>query len=130
MPCMCGACDCPSCGPAQGYDVRRVFRNGRYTWAVADDEDSIFSEDEESEGDLMNMTKPENPAMRAAAPRAAPAQSREPIKMLTDEQIREIFLLYGFTIKDWLTDLKPYVYAAARAVIAEFCKINGIRSQP
>lgn len=22
-PCMCGATDCPSCGPAQGYDVRR-----------------------------------------------------------------------------------------------------------
>lgn len=24
-PCMCGAIDCPSCGPAQGYDVVRVY---------------------------------------------------------------------------------------------------------
>lgn len=25
MACMCGACDCPSCGPAQGYEVVRVY---------------------------------------------------------------------------------------------------------
>lgn len=36
---------------------------------------------------------------------------------LTDEQIREIFLANGFTIKEGNSDLKPYVYAAARAVL-------------
>jgi len=24
-PCMCGAIDCPDCGPAQGYEVRRAW---------------------------------------------------------------------------------------------------------
>lgn len=28
MPCMCGAIDCPSCGPAQGYEVY----NGKNVW--------------------------------------------------------------------------------------------------
>jgi hypothetical protein len=33
-PCMCGATDCRSCGPAQGYEVERVWdtRQGRYVW--------------------------------------------------------------------------------------------------
>lgn len=30
--CMCGATDCPSCGPAQGYEVVRAWVNGRWTW--------------------------------------------------------------------------------------------------
>lgn len=31
-PCMCGACDCPSCGPAQGYEVVRRFVRGRWRY--------------------------------------------------------------------------------------------------
>lgn len=38
--------------------------------------------------------------------------------MVTDAQIREIFLANGFVIKDGQADLKPYVYAAARALLA------------
>lgn len=38
---------------------------------------------------------------------------------LTNAKIREIFLAHGFTIKEGLTDLKPYVYAAARAIADE-----------
>lgn len=37
---------------------------------------------------------------------------------MTDDQIRTIMLAAGFTIKDGLTDLEPYVYAAARAIEA------------
>lgn len=37
---------------------------------------------------------------------------------LTDEQIRDVFMANGFTIKEGQTDLKPYVYAAARALLA------------
>lgn len=37
---------------------------------------------------------------------------------MTDEQIREIFMAHGFTVKDGQADLKPYVYAAARALLA------------
>lgn len=35
------------------------------------------------------------------------------------DQIREIFLRNGFTIKDGQTDLKPYVYEAAVDLISE-----------
>lgn len=38
---------------------------------------------------------------------------------LTDAQIRKIFLANGFTVKDGSGDLKPYVYKAARALLAE-----------
>lgn len=37
---------------------------------------------------------------------------------VTDSMIREAFLTNGFTIKDGHSDLKPYVYAAARALLA------------
>ena len=37
---------------------------------------------------------------------------------VTDSMIREAFLTNGFTIKDGHSDLKPYVYAAARAILA------------
>ena len=36
---------------------------------------------------------------------------------MTDDKIREIFLANGFSIKEGQTDLKPYVYAAARALL-------------
>jgi hypothetical protein len=38
--------------------------------------------------------------------------------VLSDEQIKAVFLANGFTIKEGLTDLKPYVYQAARALLA------------
>ena len=54
MPCMCGACDCPSCGPAQGYEVVRVWdsRQGRYVHRNPegegdDDSDDDFGNDEQ-----------------------------------------------------------------------------------
>ena len=37
---------------------------------------------------------------------------------VTDSMIREASLANGFTIKDGHSDLKPYVYAAARAILA------------
>jgi len=45
---MCGATDCPSCGPAQGYEVRRVWdaRRGGYVFINPDPDD-----DEEPEVD-------------------------------------------------------------------------------
>ena len=42
----------------------------------------------------------------------------QPAVRLTDAQIREVFLANGFTIKDGQTDLKPYVYQAARALLS------------
>lgn len=38
---MCGACDCPSCGPAQGYTVVRVwdYKRGRYVHRNPEDDD-------------------------------------------------------------------------------------------
>ncbi len=48
-------------------------------------------------------------AAPAAQPQAAP----------TDARIREIFLANGFTIKEGQADLKPYVFAAAHALLDE-----------
>lgn len=36
---------------------------------------------------------------------------------MTDDEIREIFMAAGFTIKPGCDDLKPYVYAAAHELI-------------
>ena len=50
MACMCGATDCPSCGPAQGYFVERGWRNGRLTWLNPEDDgeaDEPPADDEE-----------------------------------------------------------------------------------
>jgi hypothetical protein len=38
--------------------------------------------------------------------------------IMNDADIREVFLANGFTIKPGCDDLKPYVYAAARALLA------------
>lgn len=38
-PCMCGATDCPSCGPAQGYEVVRVWDYRRQRWVYKNTED-------------------------------------------------------------------------------------------
>lgn len=49
-------------------------------------------------------------ALEAAAPGASEG--------VTHEQIRATLLAHGFTIKEGQTDLKPYVYEAARALLA------------
>ena len=48
---MCGATDCPSCGPAQGYEVVRVWdsRLGRYVHRNPDGEDDDGSDDMDDE---------------------------------------------------------------------------------
>ena len=51
-PCMCGATDCPRCGPAQGYEVRRVYINGRVRFVNPEDDEDHADEDEhEPEGE-------------------------------------------------------------------------------
>lgn len=52
-------------------------------------------------------------AIENAAPQASPVAVE-----VTDDDIRTIFLAHGFTIKEGQTDLKPYVYSAARALLA------------
>jgi len=44
---------------------------------------------------------------------------------LSDDRIREIFMANGFTIKEGQSDLKPYVFAAARALLAAGGKVSG-----
>lgn len=44
MACMCGATDCPSCGPAQGYEVVRVRTLGG-GWSYVNPEDLEESEE-------------------------------------------------------------------------------------
>ena len=49
MPCMCGATDCPSCGPAQDYPLIRVYDHdiGGYIWI--NPEEKECDEDDEVE---------------------------------------------------------------------------------
>ena len=50
MPCYCGATDCPSCGPAQGYQVHRIRNNRGYVWVNPENEDEgIIEEEKENE---------------------------------------------------------------------------------
>ena len=44
-PCMCGATDCPSCGPAQGYTVRKVRKWDGYRFVTT----FVNPEDEEAD---------------------------------------------------------------------------------
>ena len=48
-PCMCGACDCPSCGPAQGYQVYRIWQNGRYRFVTEEDLPEGYNPEEPDE---------------------------------------------------------------------------------
>ena len=53
-PCMCGATDCASCGPAQGYEVRKIYNGSlrRYvTVNIWRDEDGNPVDDE---GNIMD----------------------------------------------------------------------------
>lgn len=54
-------------------------------------------------------------ALDAAPQQPVPAVQGD---ALTREQIRDVFLANGFTIKEGLTDLRPYVYDAAYALLA------------
>lgn len=51
---------------------------------------------------------------RAALSATQPAQAAQPVAR---DVIRDVFLRNGFTIKDGCSDLKPYVYAAANALL-------------
>ena len=45
MPCMCGATDCPSCGPAQGYRVVRVYNYKTREWEHVNSEEEDCDEE-------------------------------------------------------------------------------------
>lgn len=49
MACMCGATDCPSCGPAQGYFVEQRWVNGRLTWVNPEDDGDDLGDPEQDE---------------------------------------------------------------------------------
>ena len=49
MTCMCGATDCPSCGPDQGYNVVRVYNYKTRDWEYVNPEDDE-QEKQESDG--------------------------------------------------------------------------------
>lgn len=51
---------------------------------------------------------------RAALSATQPSQAAQPVSR---DVIRDVFLRNGFTIKDGCSDLKPYVYAAANALL-------------
>ena len=54
-PCMCGGTDCPSCGPAQGYTVVRVWDHkvSRYVYRNPDecDADPEYGDDRDEDAE-------------------------------------------------------------------------------
>jgi len=47
MTCYCGATDCPSCGPAQGYKVIKIRnKRGDTIWINPDDDEDCITEEE------------------------------------------------------------------------------------
>ncbi len=50
-PCMCGATDCPSCGPAQGYTVIKVWRKGRAAYINPEEGEEYDTDDDFTEPD-------------------------------------------------------------------------------
>ncbi|KQR62624.1 hypothetical protein [Acidovorax sp. Leaf160] len=59
-------------------------------------------------------------ACKLVAALAAPAPTTEQAAPATRDQIREVFLQHGFTVKEGQTDLKEYVYDAAYALLVRF----------
>lgn len=49
--CMCGATDCPSCGPAQGYTVVRRWERGGLVYVNPEEDDDPGTEDSSDEDD-------------------------------------------------------------------------------
>lgn len=73
---------------------------------------SALTPENTSSTTVLWFVNPENaawtPLYRHPSPRA-----------LSRAEIRDVFLSHGFTIKDGCTDLKPYVYEAAFALLAK-----------
>lgn len=57
----------------------------------------------------------------------APARANIlPRVALSDEQIRSILMAHGFKIHEGMTDLKPYVYESARAILSAQADVSDI----
>lgn len=63
-----------------------------------------------------NVNTGERAKLTPAQQVAVPANEREP---LNNDEIKALMLANGFSIKEGLSDLKPYVYLAARAIEAK-----------
>lgn len=68
-PCMCGATDCASCGPAQGYTVVRKYVNGRVTFVNPDDDEDGEGGPATLEGDDFGNDEPDDHAADRACDR-------------------------------------------------------------
>lgn len=62
------------------------------------------------------QTRPNGDGWRPLTSAGTPHQ--QPAQVVPDAVIRDVFLSNGFTIKEGCSDLKPYVYSAARALLA------------
>lgn len=73
-PCMCGATDCPSCGPAQGYEIRKVWTRAGWRWINPEDDDGDDGDDDgmaalEEDGFDLSGSEPDDHAANMAADR-------------------------------------------------------------
>lgn len=92
--------------------------------------DGRIATDETKRTAMANSSKPSFSIPLYAASPAAPAPSAVVLDDALNNRIREIFLANGFTIKEGQTDLKPYVYQAAYALLWATGVIGAASPQP
>ncbi|WP_462382212.1 hypothetical protein [Pseudomonas sp. Marseille-QA0892] len=71
-----------------------------------------------SEPSFASCPDEECPGWMVVADHAEWNRRTEQAATVPDDLIREVFMRNGFTIKEGQTDLKPYVYAAARELLS------------
>lgn len=100
------------------YKVVEAHESMFYRWAVVagDGKQQLYIG---REVECQNMARKFTGAFLDGAwlaSQSAPPPAEVPL--LTDDEIRETYLGNGFTVKDGQHDLKPYVFASARAIEA------------
>lgn len=105
--------------PLSALAIRLLVGNGDVSQERADAAFRVACEAVEDEARRMDIDLPWVSARAASAGKQAPeAASPSQQRDLSNDAIREVFLANGFTVKEGQTDLKPYVFAAARALLA------------
>lgn len=110
--------DQPLCETLVGKYVANDIQKAWEAWQARA---ALAAQPQADDADVRELSKwlneePNRPLDRAALARVLAARRLK--ATLSNDEIRDVFLANGFTVKDGQTDLKPYVFAAARALLA------------
>ena len=103
--------------PAEGWEPLFILHCGQIDSSGEQDEWETEANGQQRVDDFCRL----HPGQKIKLYPAPPASQEKPapaVQAVPDDVIREVFMAHGFMIKEGQTDLKPYVYAAARALLA------------